>query len=238
VEENNHAVDYGIDFYAMQTIETPDGRRVMIGWMQNWDTVFHDDQDHWYGQMSLPREVRIKDNRLYQVPIRELLDHRRNEIKYENVLVQGNGNLAETSTSTLTKENCLRLDGISGRMIDMELSIDASEDFFEKFTICLAADEKHHTNISFRPQESIVKIDRKFSGSRRAVIHQRRAWVDTDGCKLKLRIILDRFSMEVFINDGRQVMTATLYTDMSADQIYFTCDKDAILNITKYDLVF
>ena len=37
VEEHNQAIDYGIDFYAPQTILTPDGRRVMIGWMQNWD---------------------------------------------------------------------------------------------------------------------------------------------------------------------------------------------------------
>ncbi|MCQ2508767.1 MAG: glycoside hydrolase family 32 protein, partial [Dorea sp.] len=92
-EECNQAVDYGIDYYAMQTIVTPDGRRVMIAWMQNWDTVFHDDRDHWYGQMSLPREIHIKNNRLYQEPVRELLDHRRNEVKYENVLVKGCGNI-------------------------------------------------------------------------------------------------------------------------------------------------
>ena len=33
-EEHDQAIDYGIDFYATQTILTPDGRRVMIGWMQ------------------------------------------------------------------------------------------------------------------------------------------------------------------------------------------------------------
>ena len=55
-EQFNQSVDYGIDFYAMQTVEAPDGRRIMIGWMQNWDTLAHRCNDSkWFAQMSLPR---------------------------------------------------------------------------------------------------------------------------------------------------------------------------------------
>ena len=55
-EEQNQAIDYGIDFYAPQTILTKDGRRVMIGWMQNWDTTnLHSLDQPWFGQMSLHR---------------------------------------------------------------------------------------------------------------------------------------------------------------------------------------
>ena len=39
IRENMHAIDYGIDFYAPQTMLTPDGRQIMIAWMQNWDTA-------------------------------------------------------------------------------------------------------------------------------------------------------------------------------------------------------
>ena len=60
-EESNHAIDYGIDFYAPQTVIAPDGRRIMIGWMQNWDTVgFYSPEKKWFGQMSLPREISVK----------------------------------------------------------------------------------------------------------------------------------------------------------------------------------
>ena len=38
IEMHNQSVDYGIDFYAPQTVLAPDGRRIMIGWMQNWDS--------------------------------------------------------------------------------------------------------------------------------------------------------------------------------------------------------
>ena len=74
VPETDHAVDYGIDFYAPTTILTPDGRRVMIGWMQNWDACQNAGRKDllWYGQMSLPRELFLRSGRLYQRPIREL----------------------------------------------------------------------------------------------------------------------------------------------------------------------
>ena len=54
---------------------------------------------------------------------------------------------------------------------------------------------------------------------------------------LKLRIILDRFSVEAFINDGEQVMSAVLYTDQSADGISFIADGTVHLDVVKYDLV-
>ena len=53
---------------------------------------------------------------------------------------------------------------------------------------------------------------------------------------MKLRIILDRFSAEVFVNDGEQVLTITFYTDQSADGISFFADGEAVIDVLKYDL--
>ena len=53
---------------------------------------------------------------------------------------------------------------------------------------------------------------------------------------LKLRLILDRYSAEIFINDGANVMTAALYTELSAEEISFSCDGTAIMDIVKYDI--
>ena len=82
----------------------------------------------------------------------------------------------------------------------------------------------------------MVKIDRKFSGSRRAIIHQRRALVEHEGGRIKLRLILDRYSAEVFVNDGRKVLSATLYTDPSADGIEFFADGRVVISVKKYAL--
>ena len=55
--------------------------------------------------------------------------------------------------------------------------------------------------------------------------------------QLKLRIILDRFSVEVFVNDGEQVLSAVLYTDQEADGITFLAEGTVNMDVVKYDLV-
>ncbi|MGN1141948.1 MAG: glycoside hydrolase family 32 protein [Oliverpabstia sp.] len=223
-EQYDQSIDYGIDFYAPQTILTQDGRRVMIGWMQNWDACgIRAKEEPWFGQMSLPRELSLKNGRLYQKPIRELDEMRCNKVTYQNV----------------SFSDVITLDGVKGRKVDMELVIrpgDAQE-MFQKFAVRFAQNEQYHTALSFRPRESVLKIDRKFSGSRRAIIHQRRSKVNCIEDELRLRIILDRFSVEVFVNDGEQVLTATMYTDQAADGISFFADGTVNMDVIKYDLI-
>ena len=223
-EQFNQSVDYGIDFYAMQTVEAPDGRRIMIGWMQNWDTCANNriPKGKWFGQMSLPRELSIKDGRLIQKPVREIEKLRTNKTEYKNVAF----------------EDVIRLDGVDGRCVDMEITLRPADaqNIYKKFAVRFAQNDTYHTAVSFRPYESVLKIDRKFSGSRRAIIHQRRSLVNSENGEIKLRLILDRFSAEIFVNDGEHVMTATIYTDLEADGISFFADGKVEMDVTKYEL--
>lgn len=223
-EQHNQSIDYGIDFYAPQTILSPDGRRIMIGWMQNWDTcAIRARDERWFGQMSLPRELSVKNGRLYQKPIRELEDMRTGKVEYKGVTV----------TDTIN------LEGIKGRKVDMELEIHPQneQELYRKFAVRFAQNAQYQTSLSFRPYENILKIDRKFSGSRRAIIHQRRSKVNSENGHLKLRLILDQFSVEVFVGDGEQVLTATMYTEKEADGISFFADGAVKMDIVKYELV-
>ena len=224
-EQKDQSIDYGIDFYAPQTVLTPDGRRVMIGWMQNWDTCsIRGQEERWFGQMSLPRELSLKNGRLYQKPVRELEELRKNKVVYKDVVIDN---------------TTISLDHVEGRMLDMELVIrpEDKEDIYKKFAVRFAQNDRYHTALSFRPYEFVLKIDRKFSGSRRAHIHQRRCLVRNYKDELKLRIILDRFSVEVFINDGEQVMSASLYTEQEAKGISFFVDGKVKMDVVKYDLL-
>lgn len=221
-ELSDHAADYGIDFYAPQTILTPDGRRVMIGWLQNWDTCnLHTPSIPWFGQMSLPRELSVRNGVLCQQPLRELQLMRRDEQHFEDVAVE-NGEIT--------------LPGVEGRMLELEVEIEPGEGGYNRFAIRFAKGGEYHTNVSFRPHESVLKIDRKFSGSRRAIIHQRRAKVLHDQGRLKLRLILDRYSVEVFVGEGEQVLSAALSTELSAAGVSFFCDGKARIRLTKYRL--
>ncbi|MBQ7681075.1 MAG: glycoside hydrolase family 32 protein [Oscillibacter sp.] len=223
-EEVDHAIDYGIDFYAPQTILSPDGRRIMIGWMQNWDTCnLHVKSTPWFGQMSIPRELSVKNGILYQTPVRELERLRRDEVSYENVTVE---------------DGEVFLPGVAGRLVDLEVTVepDADSPVYNRFALRFAINDQFRSGVSFRPHESTLKVDRKFSGSRRAIIHQRRANVPHKDGRIKLRLILDRYSAEVFVDDGAKVMTFTINTDLNAEGISFFADGKLHLNVKKYNL--
>lgn len=215
-EENSQAVDYGIDFYAPQTIELQDGRRVMIGWLQNWDTVpIRRDDFPWFGQLSIPREVHIKDGRLFQNPIREIENYYTNRIERQGVVIS---------------DEC-SLSGIEGRVIDMTIKIAPERDSYKKFEIRFADNGKSYSTITFDAEESIVKIDRKHSGSRRAIVHQRRCSVRHNDGEIKFRLLMDRYSVELFINDGEQVMSMAIFTDYKADGISFKANGKVKMDI-------
>ena len=52
--------------------------------------------------------------------------------------------------------------------------------------------------------------------------------------KFRTSLIFDPLNSTMTI--GADVMTATLYTELSAEEISFFCDGTAIINIVKYDI--
>ena len=132
----------------------------------------------------------------------------------------------------------MTLDGISGRMLDMTVNVRAdSEDAYGLFEIHVASDDNLYTSIRYKRKDHFVTVDRRYSGIRNAVISKRSMKVKDLGGDIKLRIILDRYSVEVFINDGEQALSTVIYTDLSADTISFMADGKAIVDIDKHDLV-
>lgn len=45
-------MDNGHDFYAPQSFSTPDGRRIVIGWLDMWESPLPEQQDGWAGMLS------------------------------------------------------------------------------------------------------------------------------------------------------------------------------------------
>lgn len=67
--------DYGFDYYAPQSFETDDGRRIQIGWMGMPDCEEYTNrtiEDGWQHCFTFPREVFVKDGIVRQRLIREL----------------------------------------------------------------------------------------------------------------------------------------------------------------------
>ncbi len=227
--ESSGAVDLGIDFYAPQTLLSPDGRRIMIAWMQNWDTCnsMGYAPHRWFGQMCVPRELSCSCGKLLQSPVKELEKLRRDKIVHENVLLD-----ASKSSEPV------RLSGISGRCLDMELDLFPNEgnEPCHVFEMVFAADERHRTVLRYRPFENVLELDRRESGSCRGHMQQRSCKVSDRKGVLSLRVIIDRYSAEVFINGGEQAMTVTVLTDINASDICFNLVGSVVMNVVKYRL--
>ena len=217
------SIDYGIDFYAPQSTVTPDGRRVMTAWMQTPETMHRTPPGaKWFGQLTIPRELSEKDGLLIQRPIREIEAYRKDPVYYDDVYVK----------------ECTRLTGVEGRSLDLTVRVKPAGDaLYQKFTIKVAEDEEFYTSITYDPADSMLYFDRTYSGFMHYIISERKAHVRDRGGEIQLRLMIDRFSVEIFVNDGEQVMSNTIYTRQSADGISFeAAGGAAVIDVEKYTI--
>lgn len=202
--ENNYTaalVDYGIDFYAPETTKLSDGRIIMMGWMQAWESYITPENYTWSGMMTLPRELYIKNNRLYQKPVREF------ELwKKDNVLGE-----CKVSERIIIANNYKR---------SFELDLDFSAVKNQKGSVKVIL-EKNKQQVYFKidlDEESIF-FDRSTSLTP-GTIKDRRAKLRIDGKLSSVKIIVDTCSMEVFINEGIQTFTNSFFfSDLDSDLV-------------------
>ena len=244
-------VDIGLDFYAPQVMKAPDGRLIMIGWMQDPkygnfadagddltgpglqyavpvehpDGYIHGPEgSRIFGQMTVPRELKFRDGKLYQWPVRELCGYRKNRLDYDGVLL---------------KDEERRFDGISGRAIELEVEMapyEVGAPLYREFTIDFAKDEDHFIRLSYKPARSLITIDRSRSGQCSEITARRSYRAKYSYGSLSLRILIDKWSAEVFVNGGEQVMSLTYYTPPEADGISFAAEGSVQMDVTAYQL--
>jgi len=73
-------LDHGFDFYAPQTFEDEQERRILIGWMGLPDIPYTNPtiKNQWQHALTLPRELKLVDQKIYQYPIQETKKLRKN----------------------------------------------------------------------------------------------------------------------------------------------------------------
>ncbi len=218
--ENNYTaapIDYGIDFYAPETTRLSDGRTIMIGWMQSWESYITPKEYVWSGMMTLPRELHFKDNRLYQMPIRELEDWK---------------NLEKSSSLDFGDEIILFKNQQRHFELDFEISSESLEGF-SSLLICNHNGEQVKLNFNFT--EKTISFDRTKSLTP-GTIQSRTVKIPIEGKKLKAKIICDTCSLEIFIDDGKLAFTNTFFfTDAESDLI-FKNDTSKKIDYTFYKI--
>lgn len=210
-----HAIDYGLDFYAPQTTMTEDGRRVMVAWMKSWDINVYPGESLWNGMMTLPRELHVKEAKLLQSPVRELKNYYADEVIYSDI--------------TLT--NSMELHNISGRELNLEIEVKDGE--YKIFEIQFAKNKDYKVSCKYEPETGVFSFDRSNSEVCRDIVNERKMDISCAGARIKIQIILGKYSAEIFINDGEQVMTSVFFIPMEAEDITFIVDGSLTADITK-----
>ena len=214
-------VDHGLNFYAPQTVLAPDGRRIMIGWMDNWETCKEAPRRHpWYAQMSAPRELRVENGRLMQRPVQEIETLWQDTVQHDRVTV-----CEETS-----------LPGVQGRIMDVALTLHAQNSACRRFTLHVAKDSEHYVQIRCDLARGELVFDRSHGGSHRDIAHTRHVKAEVQDGKVTLRLLMDKESIELFINGGERVVTSLIPTPLEADQITFAADAPLPISVKAHHL--
>ncbi len=219
--ESIQPVDHGLTFYAPQTALAPDGRRIMIGWMDNWETCKEAPRRHpWYAQMSIPREVYLENGRLCQRPVREIRGLWQDTVRHDDVTV-----CEETS-----------LPGVQGRLMDLTVTLSVRNTACRRFTLKVARDAVHYVQIRCDLARGELVFDRSHGGSHRDIAHTRHVKAEVKGGNLTLRLLMDKESIELFINGGERVVTSLIPTPLDAEGVSFAADAPIALSVEAHHL--
>lgn len=226
-------LDYGKDHYAtVSWSNAPQGRRTVIGWMSNWQYAADVPTVQFRSANTLPREIGLfsgSDGQIYasSVPSPELEAIRgRLAVNRRNASVG-----AKPSHFALPSENsgvCEILLNINARKAD-KVDITLSNKAGDKVTMIY--DTAAHTLSFDRTKSGVVDFSDSFPAVTVAPTFE------TDG-SIKLRLYIDRSSIELFGNDGRFAMTNLVFPNMPYDSmsVSATGGKVKITDLKIYSL--
>ncbi len=184
--DNFREWDMGFDFYAPQTFEDSKGRRLLIGWAGMPDADYgneHTVAHLWQHALTVPREINVNDRVVTQWPVSELetLRGQKYETQEDKEVVELVSRSADVIMEDITA---------SGDILSL------SDTSGKLFDIRLDRYEDHQIlRLILSESAGEGRIERRI--------------------KLRslnsLRLLLDTSLLELYINEGEEVMTSRFY---------------------------
>lgn len=203
-------IDWGLDYYAPQSFLAPDGRRIIVGWANEWQWMsFWKDwgptyKEGWCGFFNLPREVRLMpDHTLQFVPIEELKTLRQNEYR---------------SAAFTVEEKEMNLTAGDGISFEMKMRVDLEKTDASRLEIGLRCGEGRKTICTFDFEHGTMQVDRNVSdgwskgGSHSILFLKRKKELD-------IHIFSDQSSLEIFADQYQNNHANNIFAGNAQNQI-------------------
>jgi len=204
-------IDRGHDFYAPQSMEDDKGRRIIVGWMgipeeEDFPTV----KNEWIHCLTLPRELKVIDGKLYQLPIKEMESIRGEKIEFSGKMT------GEVKVGT-------------GVTYELKAKF---TDFNSDFGLKLRTGKNSETVLKFDYNDKKFVLDR--TKGEQPDKRLRKVYLGNIS-ELELTVFVDNSSAEVFINSGQEVFSSRIFPEKDADGISVFADKDVNVKIEKWE---
>ncbi|MFW5726225.1 MAG: glycoside hydrolase family 32 protein, partial [bacterium] len=234
-------LDHGRDFYAAVTWNnTPDNRRLLIGWINNWLYGQEIPTEPWRSAQSLVRKLELKafpeGIRLTQVPVEEVQTIRKQLIHDDAVALQEG-------------DNYLSLENVQGRQLEIIAefvyeSIDTqaeAEKLAGEFGVKVFKDEEQETVVGYDVATQQLFMDRTQSGDtsfHEDFADRTVAIMPADDGIVKMHIFIDHSVVEVFGNDGYVAMTNRVFPDstQNAVEVYSVGGKVRLKSLNIWEM--
>jgi levanase/fructan beta-fructosidase len=208
-------LDWGRDYYAAVSFSNvPGGRRLMIGWMNNWQYAAATPSDGWRSAMSLVREVKLVSRGGRPVLVQEAIDP-----------FEGHGTENLTLGRKRLEPGLTWLpDDVSGEILRIDAEFEPGPAGRVGIVLRAGSQWKAGSDVSPEGAERTVlaydsatgelSLDRTESGN--VGFHETfpsvdRVAVSLEDGRIRLRIFLDRCSVEVFAQDGTATITDQIF---------------------------
>lgn len=214
-------VDYGDAFYAaIAWRDAPENKKILLGWLQNGRQETYP----WKGQMSIPHDLSLKTtdeglvlNQLPSVFVTRSLS------KYTN------GKPVEQKNITITDKG-LKLPGEKNAYwIDAEFDIKNAKKVGFNVVEKAGTDKKVIVGYDVEKQELFVDCTGSEKNNKSPENLVQAAPMKIVGRVVKIKVLVDGSSLEVFGNDGEKVISTMIYPDTDATGLTAFADGEAVI---------
>ncbi|QWQ38935.1 sucrose-6-phosphate hydrolase [Gemella sp. zg-570] len=176
-------LDYGFECYATQAINAPDGRVLAISWLGLPDIKYPTERYDYLGCLSLVKELKINNGKLYQYPVEAITSLRKDSQVFKE-----------------KKE--------TNNVYELELTVE-KDGYIE---LLLFSDlNKKGLKLVIDPANEKVSVDRKNCGEAFALEFGTKRHCHIDNKLTTTNIFVDKSVFEIFINKGEKVFSGRIF---------------------------